>query len=596
MPMTMAKTKEEDLFLLCSDLQYRNKNLKRELDEFKSGERYIKLQEDYRRVTDGFIREIKRLRSELAAANARAVSVRNLWFEECEDLWKNMESEAEEQDKEIQRLGDKIWEVYQKCDLEIDKLSKEYEEKLAEKNEEIRVLKAALARSEALLGRDSSNTNLPTSKTPIGKKKLIPNTRIKTGRKKGGQTGHEKHSLPAPSASELTDEIEYRDESEEFLCPTCGSESYIFTGEYEDKYELDIVVSVKKTRHRFYSFQCMECGEIFSLRCPPNLRGEVQYGSTLQALALSLTNTGNAAMNKTAMFLNGITGGELTPCEGYIAKLQKRAAKGLIQFRQDLKLMLITRRIVYWDDTVVMILTQRGCFRFYGDEHIAYYTAHEKKDMVGIDEDNVLALLTPENVVMHDHVSLNYNKKFNFENIECNQHLERDCQKNTDDTQHGWSTKMKKLIGSTIKERNAAIKNGEVSFQDSYIRSFHGKVDEYLTEGWKENEEDDGKYGAKEEQSLLRRIKKYRKNYFRWLEDFSLPTTNNLSERSLRSIKSHMKISGQFESVEAADNHALIKSYIETCRRNGINEIIALQRLCEGNPYTVKEIFSESPP
>lgn len=49
----------------------------------------------------------------------------------------------------------------------------------------------------------------------------------------------------------------------------------------------------------------------------------------LQALALSLTNTTNAAMNKTAMFLAGITVGELTPCEGYIAKLQKRAARNL---------------------------------------------------------------------------------------------------------------------------------------------------------------------------------------------------------------------------------------------------------------------------
>ena len=80
-----------------------------------------------------------------------------------------------------------------------------------------------------------------------------------------------------------------------------------------------------------------------------------------------------------------------------------------------------------------------------------------------------------------------------------------------------------------------------------------------------------------------------------WLEDFSLPTTNNLSERGLRGIKSHMKISGQFESVKADDNHALIRSYIETCRRNGINEIQALQRLCDGNPYTVAEIFQTNP-
>lgn len=596
MPELMPKTSKEDLFLFIADLQYRNKILKQELDEFRSGARYIKLQEDYRRVTDGFIREIKRLRTELAEANARAVSIRDLWFEECEDLWKERESETEDKDKEIERLNEKIWEVYQKCDRETDRLAAEYEEKLAKKDEEILELKNALAHAEALLGRDSTNTNLPTSKTPIGEKKRIPNTRTKSGRKKGGQPGHEKHSLPTPDESELTDEIEYRDEGDDFLCPSCGSDKYFATGGYEDRYELDIIITIKRVRNRFYYYQCTECGEVFALRCPPNLRGDVQYGSTLQALALSLTNTVNAAMNKTAMFLNGITGGELTPCEGYVAKLQKRAAKGLVQFRQDLKLELIIRRIVYWDDTVVMILTERGCFRFYGDETIAYYTAHEKKDMAGIDEDNVLALLTSKTFVMHDHNSLNYNKKFNFENIECNQHVERNCQKNTDDTQHKWSAKMKKLIGSTIKERNEAKSRGETSFSEAYIGSFHEKVDEYLSEGWNENKKDENRYGAKEERSLLRRIKKYRTNYFRWLEDFSLPTTNNLSERSLRSIKSHMKISGQFESVEAADNHALIKTYIETCRRNGINEIVALQRLCEGNPYTVQEIFSKSPP
>ncbi len=89
----------------------------------------------------------------------------------------------------------------------------------------------------------------------------------------------------------------------------------------------------------------------------------------------------------------------------------------------------------------------------------------------------------------------------------------------------------------------------------------------------------------------MKRIEEYRRNYFLWVEDFPLPTTNNLSERGLRGIKSHMKISGQFESEKAAQNFARIKTYIETCRRNNINEIHALQRLCEGTPYTVEEIF-----
>ncbi len=65
---------------------------------------------------------------------------------------------------------------------------------------------------------------------------------------------------------------------------------------------------------------------------------------------------------------------------------------------------------------------------------------------------------------------------------------------------------------------------------------------------------------------------------FLWIEDFSLPATNNLSERGLRGVKSHMKISGQFESEAVADNHALNRTYIETCRCKVTGDVEA--RIC----------------
>ena len=66
----------------------------------------------------------------------------------------------------------------------------------------------------------------------------------------------------------------------------------------------------------------------------------------------------------------------------------------------------------------------------------------------------------------------------------------------------------------------------------------------------------------------------------------------DLSERSLRPIILKMKITGQFESEDTAQHYAMIRSYIETCRRKGKNENEALRRLSEGNPYTVEELFS----
>lgn len=465
-----------------------------------------------------------------------------------------------------------------------------YEEALTEKDAVIKELQNRLAHAEALLNHDSTNTGTPTGQTPPNKNKVIPNSRRSSGKPKGGQKGHEKASLQEPDEKDVTDNVEHPLQDDE-CCPKCGLVECTPTGKSEIKYEYDVRVKVVKIKHEFFIYECNNCGTEFRSQIPPQLKEKVQYGSELQALALSLTNTVNAPMNKVSMFLNGITGGELTPCDGYIAKLQVRAAKGLRQFREDLKLRLVTRKIVYWDDTVIMILTERACFRFYGDETIAYYTAHVHKDMESLDDDNVLNLLTSETKTMHDHNTVNYNEKYSFDNLECNQHLQRDCQKNSDDTCHEWSGNLKDLISSTIKDRNDAIGRNESSFEQSYILKFHGIVDRCLADGWSENKADPDNYGAAWERTLLKRIAKYRRPYFLWIEDFSLPTTNNLSERGLRGVKSRMKISGQFESEAAADHHALIRTYTETCRRNGINEIDALNRLCAGNPYTVDEIF-----
>ena len=74
--------------------------------------------------------------------------------------------------------------------------------------------------------------------------------------------------------------------------------------------------------------------------------------------------------------------------------------------------------------------------------------------------------------------------------------------------------------------------------------------------------------------------------------DFSVPITNNLSERALRFVKCKDKISGQFLSVDYAKYFADIRTYIETCARNGVNEFQALFRLTQNKPYTLQELCS----
>ena len=112
-----------------------------------------------------------------------------------------------------------------------------------------------------------------------------------------------------------------------------------------------------------------------------------------------------------------------------------------------------------------------------------------------------------------------------------------------------------------------------------------------MIDAYKENEEADSLYYAKDEKTLILRVLDFKNEYLAWVVNFEIPFTNNLSERSLRGIKSKMKVSGQFQNVKTASFYANIKSYIETCYRNGVNEFYALLRLCKGEPLKLKEIL-----
>lgn len=466
-----------------------------------------------------------------------------------------------------------------------EKLQKELDEKF----KEVEALKKEILRLNGYLNVDGTNSGISTSKTPLSKKKVIPNSRKKSEKKIGGQLGHPKSKLKAFTEQEVTETEKHKLE----LCPFCGGAS-VETGESIDKDELDYEVVVKKKRHQFSVCKCEECGQVFHQSIPVELKEENQYGNHVGALGLSLMNIGNVSINKVRKMIYGLSEEEINPTEGYLSKQQRKAAWKLSAFMSELQKRCLCLPIIYWDDTVIDINTRRGCLRFYGDETLALYTAHQHKNKEGLDDDEILKLLPVETVVMHDHNRINYNKEYSFSNIECNVHLLRDLQKTTDNLQHQWSGRLKKLLEKTNGERDKAIERDENAFANDYIKKFFAEFDEIMILATEENREDFNKYYAQDERALILRIFEYKDNYLAWVVNFNLPFSNNLSERSLRGVKSKMKIAGQFQNVETARYYAMIKSYIETCYRNRINEVEALVRLCEGNPYTIEEIFAQN--
>lgn len=468
----------------------------------------------------------------------------------------------------LQKHMDEI--IERKVDAAVDAATKEFENKVITLENQVLHLKS-------VLNNDSTNSGIPTSQTPLNKNKKIPNSREKSGKKKGGQIGHKKHSLSKFDDNEIDEVIEHKIKE----CPNCHF-PMINTDNMKIRDEYQFKLIVRKVRHKFIETTCPQCGHVEKIEIPEHLHSENQYGQSVQALALTLMNEGYVSMNRTSSIIKGLSHGEITPSEGYISKLNKRLYQCLDAFDNELKKEIIKLKVLHWDDTVIFISGNRACLRFYGNDQIAYYTAHNHKDKEGLDKDAILVALDKETVVVHDHNKINYNDEYEFINAECCAHLLRDLKKVVDNLSHEWPKNMINLLldGNVRRSRGEYVDAQYMALQ----------YDTIVSSGYLENLEDDNKYYASEEETLLKRLQEYKENYLLWTLNDEIPFTNNTAERGLRTSKTKMKVSGQFNNIKSAEYFARIKSYIETGHRYGIGSYVLIESALAGKPYTIEQM------
>lgn len=476
-----------------------------------------------------------------------------------------------------------------KIEAEYKSNIKDLKKVINEKDKEIESLKNEIIKMHSIMNNNSTNSGLPTSKTKIGDKKYIPNSREKSNKQIGGQKGHKKHKLCAFSDDEATEIIDVIPEK----CPHCGNDNITITNESKDKCQTDYIVKIIKRKYKFKECICNNCNTKFHSTIPNELKEDNQYGNAVKSMSLCLTNEIYTPFNKTVKLIRGITNDEINLSEGYVAKLQKYASEKLEDFIKELKDYFPKQHCYGWDDGVINVGTKESILRTYCTDKIALFIAHEKKNKEGIIEDGILSSTSSNTIVMHDHILHNYNKMYSFDNVECMIHLIRRLKKSKENTKHNWQDKLIELLSNYNKKRNILLEQNINEFSKEEINILNNEFDSILEESKKENIKDKTNYFIDEEKSFINDIIKYKDNYLKWCYDFKLPSTNNNSERNIRPVKSKLKISGQFQNINYAKYYANIRSYIETCKRFNKNIIEACNKLLEGKPYTLKNLLNE---
>jgi len=84
--------------------------------------------------------------------------------------------------------------------------------------------------------------------------------------------------------------------------------------------------------------------------------------------------------------------------------------------------------------------------------------------------------------------------------------------------------------------------------------------------------------------NLLRRLRLYSDDVWRFMTDQGVPFTNNLAEQAVRMPKVKQKISGGFRTQHGAETFCVIRSYLGTLHKQGDNLFHALTLTFQGNP------------
>lgn len=529
--------------------------------------------------------EIKRLSSALSYADNR-----------IKQMESQLENYRKNEEKRIEEIVDKAVSTV------VEKLNKEHQK-------EVEKLNAKIKRLESRLNIDSTNSGTPTSKEVIGKH-TIQNNREKSNKPKGAQSNHKQHKLEYFKEEEITETIEHKLDK----CPHCNGKLIEKNTVISDI--IDITVTVTKTRNLIHNYKCSCCHK--NITANDRLPRGVTYGDTINSIALSMMNEANTALNKVTSFFFGITNGGINLSEGYLIKLQKRSSNQLEKFIKELNNQIITLPRLFWDDTVCKFGIEKpeegyddkdleylknnadnnkkirnGIIRFYGNDNWALLIGHRNKNDKSIEADGILEMLPETCVVMHDHLLLNYNDKYNFKNAECNEHTKRYLKKNMEMfPEHNWAKEMRELLINTNIRKKELMNKKIFSFSETELQEISNTYDRIIEKGYSENKKVNLTYikDKNDELNLIERLDTYKKSHLLFAYDFSVEFTNNTAEKGIRQVKRKLAVSFMFKNANRMKDYATILSYLETCYRNGITRYEASKRLVQNNPYTVSEI------
>jgi transposase len=424
------------------------------------------------------------------------------------------------------------------------------------------------------LNLNSTNSSKPPSSDPNREKKPKPNT----GRKKGGQKGHAGTTLQKVDDPDVIEPIKIDRR-------TLPAGQYRDMG-YETRQVFDIDISRVVTEYRAQILED-ENGGRYVAPFPKGVTKAVQYGTGIKAHAVYLSQFQLIPYNRIQDYFADQL--HIPISEGSVFNFNKQAFDALDAFEDHAREQLKTSAVAHADETGINKGGDRFWLHCVSDPYWTLYYPHKNRGMEAFEAMGILPWF--KGILCHDHWKPYY--RLDCSHALCNAHHLRELTRAWEQDNQQWAQDMKDLLekinsrvidaGGMLNAQQAGIyrtqyrkliKNGEIECPEPTRPQKKGKR---------------GRIKKSKSRNLLERLRDYENDVLRFMENEHVAFTNNLGERDIRMTKVQQKISGCFRSIEGAKISCRVRSYLSTCRKQGIKASYALDLLFNGKlPEFVK--------
>jgi len=443
-----------------------------------------------------------------------------------------------------------------------------------------RVVEMLLLLVTALVNRvtlDSRTSSIPPSQDPNRKKK----TRAEADpdappdpskRKQGGQKGRLGTTLQ-PVAE--PDAVRVLPVDRASLPP---GHTYHEAG-FEARQVIDFEMTCIVTEYRAQVLQD-ERGQRFVAPFPEGVSSPVQYGKSVKAHTVYLSQFQLLPYDRIRDQCQEEMG--LPISVGSLYNFNQEACQRLATFEDWVKARLSQALCAHADETGINIGGQRHWLHNLSSPTLTLYMPHAKRGSEAMDDMGVLPHFS--GTLCHDHWKPYY-RYTGCTHALCNAHHLRELERAWEQDGQKWAKAMQTLL---LDIKDAVDQAGGVLLPqaDAYWRERYRAL---LAEAESEcpppappKPGTRGRPKRSKARNLLERLAEFENDTLRFMTDPQVPFTNNQGENDLRMTKVQQKISGCFRSMDGAKAFCRIRSYLSTCRKNGVTPTHALTLLFQG--------------